>query len=353
MTVSPGYMTASPTITIRAKPWRKKEAPRRILIIRLQAMGDVMITLPYVQYLRNSLPPDVRMDFLTRDETVSVPRGLVLFDRIFVIKGWRNFKKQFIYTWLLLPKLIVQRYDMVIDLQNNMLSEIVRKATLPAAWSVFERFAPMAAGERTRLTIEAVGLGPCQLYPHLQLKEAGEGAALLHRKGWNGKDKLVILNPAAAFITRNWDPENYVGFAHLWLEQFPHSKFLLLGTSFIEKKAIYLQERLGDHIINLVGDTTPFSAFQVIQQVDFVLSEDSGLMHMAWVSGIPTLALFGGTRSDWSRPLGPHTAFLDASDLACGGCMQVDCQYGDVHCMTRYTPQMVFYKAMDLLNRPN
>lgn len=344
-------MEHSPAVNIPARPWRQKKWPRRILVIRLQAMGDVMITLPYVQHLRNSLPPEVRIDFLTRDETVAVPQNLVLFNKVFVIRGWRNFKKQLIYTCLLLPRLMMQRYDVVIDLQNNILSEIVRKATMPKAWSVFERFAPLAAGERTRLTIEAVGLGPNQLYPSLQLRDDKGGIDILRQHGWNGTDKLVILNPAAAFITRNWNIDNYVSFAHLWLQQFPQTRFLLLGTSFIAEKAGYLKDQLGDRILNLVGATTPFTAFQVIQEVDFVLSEDSGLMHMAWVSGITTLALFGGTRSDWSRPLGPHTAFLDASDLPCGGCMQINCRYGDVHCLTRYTPQMVFDKAMELLKR--
>lgn len=336
-------------IHIDAQPWRGKKQPCRILVIRLQAMGDVMITLPYVQHLRNSLPPEVQIDFLTRDETCAVPQNLVLFNRVFVLKGWRNFKKQFIYTFLLLPRLLSRRYDMVIDLQNNILSAIVRIAIRPRAWSVFERFAPLAAGERTRLTIEAVGLGANQLYPSLQLKDSKGGIELLRQHGWNGTDKLVVLNPAAAFITRNWHMDNYVAFARLWLDRFPQTTFLVIGTSFIADKAAYLQAQLGDRLINMVEHTTPFTAFQVMQEVDFVFSEDSGLMHMAWVSGITTLALFGGTRSDWSRPLGPHTAFLDAADLPCGGCMQETCRFGDVHCLTRYTPQMVFEKAMELL----
>jgi ADP-heptose:LPS heptosyltransferase len=98
-----------------------------------------------------------------------------------------------------------------------------------------------------------------------------------------------------------------------------------------------------------VDNTTPLQAFAVLQHASFLLSEDSGLMHMAWVSGIPTIALFGSTRSDWSRPLGEHTFFLDSSDLPCGNCMQSICQSGDVRCLTRYTPKMIFDHAIDLL----
>src|SRR5439155_9185448 len=132
----------------------------------------------------------------------------------------------------------------------------------------------------------------------------------------------------------------YIRFTALWLQQFPHTRFVTLGTSFIAETAQSLKSAMGDSLINLVGLTTPREAFVVLQHADLVLSEDSGLMHMAWVSGRPTLALFGSTRSDWSRPLGDHSFFLDSSDLPCGNCMQEHCAYGDVHCLTRYTPEI-------------
>ena len=91
-------------------------------------------------------------------------------------------------------------------------------------------------------------------------------------------------------------------------------------------------------------------AYAIMKKIKLVLSEDSGLMHFAWVSGTPTLALFGSTRSDWSRPLGKYSMLLDSSDLPCGNCLLVHCRYGDVHCLTRYTPEFVFKKALSLLS---
>ena len=340
-------------IQIPAKPWTKKKLPRRILIIRWQAMGDVVITLPYVQHLRNTLPPDVKMDLLTRVETEDIPRNLILFDKVYSIAGERNFKKQLVYTSLLLPILFLQRYDVVIDLQNNIVSRTLRKLLFPSAWCEFDRFSPNAAGERNRMTIEAVGLGKIQLCPNLKLKSTGKGLEILRANGWNGTDKLVVLNPAGFFVTRNWSIQNYVHFANLWLKQLPGTRFLILGTSLIAAKAAQLKIELGDQLISLVNQTTAYTAFEILQQVSFVLSEDSGLMHMAWVSGIPTLTLFGGTRSDWSRPLGEHSLFLDSSDLPCGNCMQAECRFGDVHCLTRLTPELVFGHAMALLEKVN
>jgi ADP-heptose:LPS heptosyltransferase len=168
--------------------------------------------------------------------------------------------------------------------------------------------------------------------------------------GWNPGYELVILNPAGAFESRHWPIHYYERFANLWLQSFPDTQFLVLGLGRIAEKASWLENKLGGHLINLVNKTETAQAFKLVQRVKFILSEDSGLMHMAWVSGIPTLALFGSTRSDWSRPLGNHTLFLDSSDLACGNCMQECCRYGDTHCLSRYTPEMVFEKALGLYN---
>lgn len=341
----------APIPDIPAKPWTKATPPKRILAIRLQAMGDVMGTLPFLQDLRNTLPPDVQIDFLTRQETESIPKSIFLFNKVISIGGGRSFKKQVLYTLWLLPRLLLRRYETIIDLQNNHISRRLTKVLMPKAWSLFDRYSPIHGGERYRLTIEAVGLGANKLDSRFHLKEPGMGTAILRNNGWNGEDDLVLLNPAGAFETRHWDMDNYVAFARLWLGEFPGTRFLVLGTAFIAGKAAFLQEQLGDRLISLVEKTTPEEAFAVLQSVTLVLSEDSGLMHMAWTSGVPTVALFGSTRSDWARPLGAHTFFLDSSDLPCGNCMQSVCKFGDVRCMTRYTTEDIFHHCLSLIQK--
>ena len=252
----------------------------------------------------------------------------------------------------MLPILLLKQYDVVIDLQNNIISELVRKVLMPRAWSVFDRFSPIAAGESTRLTIEAIGLGSC--IPNstgFKFTHEQDNIDILKENGWDGSSDLVALNPAGAFITRNWPQENYVEFARLWLQQFPKTQFLIIGVNLIKERSVYFKRCLGERSIDLVNKTNPVQAFSLIQKIKFILSEDSGLMHMAWVSGIPTLAMFGSTRSDRATPLGKHTLLLHSSDLVCGNCMLETCTYGDTHCLTRYTPEFVFEKAVSLINK--
>jgi heptosyltransferase-2 len=335
---------------INSKPWKSKSHPRRILAIRLQALGDTVITLPYLQALRNSLPAGVRLDFLTRADFADIPESLVLFDNVYRVKGKRNARKRFMHACTLLPRLVTNRYDIVIDLQNNNISRLVRKCIRPKAWSEFDRFSPVAAGERTRMTIESIGLGSNAIDSRFVFKQPALVDQLLKDNGWDGRSKLVILNPAGAFITRNWSMDNYVDFARLWLDRFPDTQFIITGVSFIAFKAQYLKKELGEKLINLVGNSSQLEAFAVIQKIQFMLSEDSGLMHMSWISNIPTVALFGSMRSDWARPLNKNL-LLSSDDLPCGNCMLETCTYGDVHCLTRYTPQIVFEKVKAFLAR--
>lgn len=337
---------------ISAKPWKDSKPPKRILAIRLQAMGDMVISLPYIQYLRHTLPKDTIIDFLTLEEVMSIPKSIDLFNHVYKIGGGRRFKLQFLYTCFLLPKFMFKHYDMVLDLQNNLLSNMIRKATRPKAWCEFDRYSPNPAGERNRATIEAIGLGKIAANGHFSIKLKDNTEALLKENGWDGHSDLVILNPAGAFENRHWPAEYFIAFAKRWQEQFPSTQFLALGIDKIAAKAILFKDALGSSLVNLVNKTTPAQAFAIIQRTKFVLSEDSGMMHMAWVSGIPTLAIFGSTRSDWTQPLGKHTAFLDSSDMECGNCMLEVCRFSDERmnfCMLRYKPDFVFEKAMQLL----
>lgn len=337
-------------LDIPHRAWRKKYPPKRILAIRLQAMGDLVITLPYLQNLKKSLPGESRLDLLTREEVESIPKNLYLFDHVYSLGGGRNWKKQFIHSAFLLPTLLLNRYDVVIDLQNNIVSRFVRKSLLPKAWSEFDRFSPVAAGECNRLTIEATGIGKCYADGRFRiLANEKESNDLLFQNGWDGASELVVLNPAGAFDTRNWSMEYYAKFAELWLEQFPQTQFVTIGVDFIAAKANWLKQKLENKLINLVNKTTPVQAFALIQKMQLVISEDSGLMHMAWVSNIPIVAIFGSTRSDRATPLGKHSLLLHSSDLACGNCMLEKCLHGDNRCITRYSPQLVFQKATALM----
>src|SRR5678815_114513 len=93
-----------PHASTPAVPWRDDEPPKSILAIRLQALGDVVITLPYLRALRYSLP-GTDIDFLTRQEDGSIPRALRLFRSVEELGGGRSERRQLLWTPLIAPRL--------------------------------------------------------------------------------------------------------------------------------------------------------------------------------------------------------------------------------------------------------
>src|SRR5688500_20369236 len=96
--VSEGVKTNIP-----AKAWTRTDMPRRILAIRLQAMGDLVACLPYLQNLRRSIPENTQLDLLTTEETSSIPCQIDLFNRVYTIGCVINLKKQGMNGAMLLP----------------------------------------------------------------------------------------------------------------------------------------------------------------------------------------------------------------------------------------------------------
>lgn len=335
---------------IRARPWKKNIPPSKILVMRFQALGDTVITLPYLQSLKRQYP-EIELHFLTREEVSPIPKNIVLFDKVITIGGGRNAKIQFLLTLLKLPWLILQRYDAVLDLQNHKISCIVRKFLFAKAWAEFDidRNTTLSAGKRTKQTIEALWRWEVKLDTKFNIQNKGNDLELLKRNGWEADRELIVLNPAGFSPSRNWPLQHYVEFAKLWMEKVnARAQFVLLLLPEHESKATYLSNELGEHCLNFTGNANQVTAFSIIQRSSLMLSEDSGLMHMAWVQGIPTVALFSSSRKDWSAPQGEWSYCFDSSDLECGPCMQEVCQYGDNRCITRYTPEIVLQKAMSL-----
>lgn len=337
------------TSTLR---WAGKVPPRKILAIRLQALGDVVITLPYLQALENSLP-STEFHFLTRKAFESIPRNMAMFNRIYSVGGERETWCQWASLASFLPQLRREKYDVILDLQRNRMSRTLRKILRPQAYSEFDRFSALSAGARTKAAIEKLGLGilPEALLP-IMLRDRVCGIQELRNAGCEASQSFIVLNPAGSFVSRNWPLENYSVFAGQWLEHVnPDTHFIMLGEKAIDEKAAYLQRQVGKKFISLIGKTTPAEAFNILRQASCVITEDSGLMHMAWVARAPVVALFGSTDSTWSRPMGRSSVCLDSTDLECGGCMQARCRYGDTHCLTRYCPEQIVEIARELIAR--
>jgi ADP-heptose:LPS heptosyltransferase len=332
-----------------SKPWKLATPPQRILVIRYQATGDMVITLPYLNAFRKKFP-HMAMHLITTREVSTIPLSLRLFDKVIAVDGKRNAKLQCLFTLFRLPWLLLQRYDVVMDLQHNRISQVIRHVLRPEAWCAFDRFSARSAGERTRRAIESVGLGTVDMdCTFEQVIDEQRITDALYRRGWKGRP-MIVLNPAGAFDTRHWPLPYYVSLASHLKHSYPDVQFVITGlTDKLARATDYLKAALQDDLVDVTGQLDAAEAFALLRRTKLMISEDSGLMHMAWVQGIPTLAIFGSSRSDWSAPGGTWSVCLNSSDLPCGNCLLEKCIHGDNRCLTRQKPDIVHNHAVTLL----
>jgi ADP-heptose:LPS heptosyltransferase len=250
------------------------------------------------------------------------------------------------------PKLYFKGYDIVLDLQNLKITRVIRKLLGVKAWTEFDRNSPIYAGNRYKNTINVLNIALVDFLKPDQLKKINE-EVLLKKFGLRKDAFYIVINPAGAFENRNWSLDNYVAFCKLWIQNInADAEFLILGIEKIKEKAFYLQDKIGSHAINLVCKTSQEELLHILKYAKLTISDDSGLLHMSYCLGIPSIGILGSTRDDWTNPNLPHTFFFSSSDLECGNCMLEQCKFSEIKCLTRVKPEHVLVAATRLLKLP-
>lgn len=340
----------------------KESAPAlKILLIRLHAIGDTAITLPACNFIRKNYPGH-ELHFLT----TALPSGLVdstgIFSRVFKLEkgfeindtGYSSFSKRFrrlvssIKTGLKLRK---NNYDAVVDLQNNKFSRILRKIVSAKRYSEFENFEERSHSQRVIDAFTKAGLENVKndFGITLRQEQVNDGKNILLRSGWDGKQKIIMVNPAGLYETRRWGLENYLKLSELLLRN--NYAVMISGTEKIKKISAEFKTRLGANPIDIAGITSIREIPGILSHISGAVSDDSGLYHIAWSMGIPGVLLLGSTKSHWTCQPGEHNVCLNSSDLDCGNCMKETCRWGDTRCLKRYEPEYVFSRLVEVMQK--
>lgn len=336
--------------SISHKPWTKAHPPKKIVIIRYQALGDIFATFPFISDLKQRYP-NAAIDIIVRKDYADLPSKMQMFNKVYTVKETKSGWVMFISMMRLFPRLFRKRYDIVLDLQRNKQSRTLRRLISAKAWAEFDRFSPKSVMSRIKWSIEQLGLGVSDM-DNTFAKTFPDNPAmhkLLMNNGWDGQSKLVLLNPAGAFVTRNWQNSRYSELIKKWLKEDPDTQFVMLGLPAIKQKAESIKENAEGHLIDLVGKTSISEAYAIVLKCSLVLTEDSGLGHFAWMSKVPTLMMFGSTRSDWTAPIGAHTSYFDSSNLDCGNCMRAECLHETIICMDQISVDDVYDRLRTLI----
>jgi heptosyltransferase-2 len=176
--------------------------------------------------------------------------------------------------------------------------------------------------------------------PTLALRvDETERRAVLDRLGLDRNRPAAALCPGAEYGPAKRWPARY--FAELAQGLAARGCAVwLIGSQGDRQAGAEIEKAAGGVCRNLCGETTLTEAIDLLASTTLVVSNDSGLMHVAAALGRPLIALYGSSSPAFTPPLSSRAQILKL-DLPCSPCFKRECPLGHFNCMMQLTPDRV------------
>jgi heptosyltransferase-1 len=375
----------SPSAELRSRDFRK------ILLIKLSAVGDVIHTIPVLNKLRRRYP-SAQLDWLVTPAIAELLRhnpaitNVIEFAREDWSRPWTP--APFVSYARLAAKLRANGYDLVIDMHGQFRTAVFALATGAPVRIGFDR--PRArvwdASPRTfsaearkhawqgaregswlaytdHIPVPTLDLHAVDRYlsvgPILGLEEdppdfsfpipqaaSANIESLLHRHDIAGAP-LVAMAPGTIWETKHWGTDKFAEVARHFLQK--GFAVALMGS---RRERVVCEEvaRLAPGSVDVAGETTLTELAALVRRSAISVTNDSGPMHLAVALGRPVVSVFGPTDPIWIGPYGRADAVLRAG-VPCSPCLlrQLSrCRYDHV-CMENVSAPAVIERMERVL----
>ncbi|MFA5162669.1 MAG: glycosyltransferase family 9 protein [Elusimicrobiales bacterium] len=332
--------------------------PRRILIIQLRRIGDVLLTAPATETLARAFP-QAKIDFITERPCDEVLRGnphvadVIIYDRRHPLKAFFDVRRR--------------KYDWVIDLMTNPRTRLIAlfsgaplragPAFSSAKWA-YNVLLPLLdnniyAGFKKVKMLEPLGVktDACPrpffaLPPFAAQYRRGVFEGLGIRPG----DLIIGLAPASRKATRRWPAEHYAELARLAAKELGAKTLVFCGPG-EEDIAAEIAGKSGGAALIPPPSKSLAELASLLAGLKVLVCNCNGTKHLAAAAGTPTLEIYGMSNpASWHLPGDPRHRAVYRTDLPCIGCGKSDCDIG-IKCLRELPPQTVFGELRELLSR--
>jgi len=186
--------------------------------------------------------------------------------------------------------------------------------------------------------------------PHLQV-DPDRTDSLRYRLGLSADKPVLVLCPGAEFgPAKQWPEQHYAAVAAAYLQK--GWQVWLMGSARDEQsadqiRAAQVPEQL-EACVNLCGRTTLGDAVDLMAVADAVVSNDSGLMHVAAALQRPLVVVYGSTSAAFTPPLAEKVSTLSLQ-LPCSPCFKRQCPLGHLNCLKQLQPTQVLSALATLI----
>jgi heptosyltransferase-2 len=338
--------------------------PPRLLVISPNWIGDAVMAQPLLQLLRRQ-QPGAAIDVLAPGWVAPVWRAMEEVDTV-IEAPFRHGALQLRERWAFARQLRRRGYGAAYVLPNTMkfalipwlagipkrvgyrgemrygLLNVVHRDERKPKRPMVSFYAALAAAPA------AVAPKPDALpRPALSASPAQQAHAL-ERAGLDPARPLLVFAPGAEFgSAKRWPAAHFAELANTVLARRPGMQVALLGSG-KDRPVCDEIAALAPAAHNLAGSTSLDQAIALIAASRAVVSNDSGLLHIASALNRAIVALYGPTDPAHAPP------FSDVAEslwlhLECSPCRQRECPLGHHNCMRQMTPEMVWQPLQRML----
>lgn len=338
-----------------------------MLVVRLDRIGDVVLSTPVLEELRKQFP-HAHIAMMVRPQCRDVVDGNPHVDQVIVYDKEGSERSAF-GTIRFARRLERQAFDTALVLHPSHRSHwIPWLARIPVrigydrkgAWRLTHRAAHRkqeGSKHEAEYTLELLaffGIAPAAPRPSVPVTEAASRRVegLLTAAGVGADEALVAIHPSASCISKRWMPERFAQVADRLIADRGVRMCLVAGQG-DAMHAGRVASAMRRPAINLAGQLSVGELSALLRRCRLLISNDSGPVHLAAAVGTPVVDIFGRNQRGLSPqrwgPIGAGHLILH-KEVGCVTCLAHDCDIA-FRCLTALEADEVYQGAVSVLDR--
>ncbi len=332
---------------------------KRILIIKLRGIGDVILSSIVFDALKSNFP-DATIDFLTQKPSDQVLKPLPFINDIILFERGNIRKKISLFR-----KIRNNNYDLVLDFYTNpstaqltFFSAAKYRAGFPYrnrkfAYNIYgpeERDIHHAAELHLKF-LDKIGLKTDAENKRLYFGYYDEELqkAIKFRENNLSSDKLLFgISPSGGWSSKKCPPEHFAKISDALIDRFDCEIIILWGPG-DEDDANEIAQKM-KHKSVMAPPTSIREMGTFIKSCDFIVANDSGPMHISSAVETPVVGLFGPTSPKLQGPWGEKSKYVRVKSLHCIECNLLECKYNK-ECFYQLDPGVVAESFDELVSQ--
>ena len=333
----------------------------KILVIGPSWVGDCMLMQPMLMRLKQR-HPGCLIDVLAPPWTAALLGAMPEINQA-IVNPFPHGALDLKARYRLGVELRAAKYDQAIVLPNSLKSALVpffariplrtgfvgemRYGLLNDARKLDKTVLPLMVERFAQLAEAPGGNIPRPLAdPRLSITQA-QCEATLNKLGLTLSQPVAVFCPGAEYGPAKRWPTSYFAATARRLQAEGYAVWLI-GSNKDRDVAEEIVTLSNEASRNLCGSTDLNDAIALLSVATLVISNDSGLMHLAAALDRPMLAIFGSSSPQFTPPLSAQAQVVKL-DIECSPCFKRDCPLGHFNCMNQLTPDVIWEKVQSII----